>query len=644
MKSKIIFLALFSILLLPGCRDQFLDVTNKNDLDLSSFFKTKTDVIMAVNTAYTPQGHGGMYGLDFLLKFGSYDDRIWFENPETYDKLVITSDEFKGAFDDCYRGIFRCSDIINNMKPLVPKVITQAECNAFEAQLRTLRAFYYFHMVTMYRSPFFYNEFNIPTDALANYGNCDPEFFWDQIEIDLAFATDPANDLKNNQWEWGADDRGRVTRGGALALWGKVCLWKHYYYYLENGKDEYVYYLDADDNKKAITVNGYNPVRNTSGVEKVITRQQNLDKAKELFRQVMSMGYTLQGGMVTAEGTTPAETKQDFLNALSSNSTFTAEIAGSPIQGLPDGKTYKGENNNESIWEIQYNGDDRNAGGWLPAWQWGGARNYQYASVHLSSYKNHEIDPDAFYLYDDAQAGTRAAAAGFDIDPRAYATFFLDNTPLNTLGGMMLDWREEITDYYRPFSSSTDSKRVVSNPTKLLYLGDFPRGTGAVMKRKYSYPSFNTSDGGTRPPNCDAFNVRVIRYADVLMMYAEACLLSGTNTTEGLAALNEVRDRAGMFPRATLDISAIILERDMELMAENFRFLDIIRWSRDQQWFDQINFSTKAASGYGFKENWLRFTASDQNYPNIRYRTMYLPIPLTEINKNGGALKQNPGY
>ena len=327
MKSKIIFLVLFSILLLPGCRDQFLDVTNKNDLDLSSFFKTKTDVIMAVNTAYTPQGHGGMNGLDFLLMFGSYDDRIWFENPETFDKLVISTSDFTQTYSDCYRGVFRCSDIIKNMKPLVKDgVITQDECNAFEAQLRTLRAYYYFNMVTLFRSPFFYNEFNVPIDALANYGNCDPEFFWDQIEIDLDFATNPANGLKNNQWEWGADDRGRVTRGGAYALWGKACLWKHYYYYLENNAEKHEYFLDADG--KSFDLDGYNPVRRTSGgVTSVsITREQNLENAKKYIKEVMGMGFTLQGGSVAAQGTEPAVSKQDFLNALLSNSTFVLEL------------------------------------------------------------------------------------------------------------------------------------------------------------------------------------------------------------------------------------------------------------------------------------------------------------------------------
>ena len=638
MKSKIIFLALFSILLLPGCRDQFLDVENKNELDLGSFFKTKTDVELAVNTAYTPQGHGGLHGQAWQMKFGTLDDRIWHENPDALDRLVIVSDEFKGAYEDCYRGVFRCSDIIRNMKGLGEGVLTNDEYKLFEAQLRALRAYYYFNMVILWRSPFFYNEFNVPTNALANYGNCDPQLFWDQIDIDLKFATDPANGLKNNPWEWGADERGRVTRGGALALWGKVSLWKHYYYYLENGTDKYEYFLD-DDGKSFDIEGGYNPVRRTSGgVSSVsISRDQNLANAQKYFKEVMSMGFTLQGGPVSAQGTEPAVTKQDFINALLSNSTFVLELTGF------DGKTYRGENNNESLWEVQYNGDNRNAGGWLPAWQWGGAQNFQYTGIHASSYLNHEMDPDAFYLYEATTAGTRARAAGFDIDPRAYATFYLDDTPLNP-GGTWLDWRPESGIYNRRFTSATDSKRKVSDPTKRLYQGDMPKGTGAVMKRKYSYPIYTTADGGSMPPNCDPFNVRVIRYADALLMYAEACLLSGQNTAEGLAALNEVRDRAGMPPRGDLSITNIILERDMELMAEGHRFLDIVRWSRDQQWFDAINFSTKSLSGYGFKENWLKYPVSDQNYPNIRYRTMYMPIPLSEINKNEGYLKQNPGY
>jgi len=637
MKSKIIFLALLSILLLPGCRDQFLDVENKNELDLSSFFKTKSDVILAVNTIYTPQGHVGMHGQNWQMKFGTLDDRIWHENPDGLDRLIIGTDEFKDTYDDCYRGIFRCSDIIKNMKPLVSEgVLTQEESNFYEAQLRALRAYYYFNMVKLWRSPFFYNEANVPINALANYGNSDPRLFWEQIHIDLKFATDPAHGLKNNQWEWGPDDRGRVTRGGALALWGKTCLWKHYYYYLENQTDMHEFYIDSEN--KSFSVDGYNAVRYTTGggdVER-ISRDDNLARAKECFREVMGMGFTLQGGMVSATGTEPAVTKQDFINALLSNSTFLLDLEGF------GGKSYRGENNNESLWEVQYNGDNRNAGGWLPAWQWGGAMNFQFTGIHSSSYLNHEMDPDAFYLYEETETGTRAAAAGFDIDPRAYATFYIDETPFNTEGAM-LDWRPE-SGYNRKFTSATDSRSKVTDPTNRLYLGDMPKGTGAVMKRKYSYPIFTRFDGGSMPPNCDPFNVRVLRYADVLLMYAEACLLSGSNQADGLAALNQVRDRAGMFPKTTLDIRTIIEERDMELMAEGFRFLDIVRWSRDQQWFDQINFSTRTASGYGFKENWERYSVSDPNNPAITHRTMYMPIPLSEINKNEGYLKQNPGY
>ena len=152
---------------------------------------------------------------------------------------------------------------------------------------------------------------------------------------------------------------------------------------------------------------------------------------------------------------------------------------------------------------------------------------------------------------------------------------------------------------------------------------------------------WDDSDPTYKDRNSDPFNVRLIRYADVLLMYAEACLLSGTDLGAGLDALNRVRARAGMAATAVLDELTIIEERDYEFMGEPFRFFDIIRWSRSPEWFDNINFSGKVAPSYGFKENFLRFTTTDRNIP---YRIMYMPIPLTEINKNGGALKQNPGW
>jgi hypothetical protein len=80
-----------------------------------------------------------------------------------------------------------------------------------------------------------------------------------------------------------------------------------------------------------------------------------------------------------------------------------------------------------------------------------------------------------------------------------------------------------------------------------------------------------------------------------------------------------------MPPVAALTRTAIMHERDVELALEGHRFLDLVRWSFDPlwniKWYDLLGNSS--------------FTVG---------KNEYLPIPLEEINKNHGQLKQNPGW
>ena len=587
--KKSIIAVVVSAFLLSACTDSFLDVENRNNLDEGSFLKTEYDLQLAVNSAYCPLGHDGMYGLQWTQRFGTMDDRTWWETPTSFDVFLITLNDFSGMYDELYRGVFRCADILSKKGKLVPGIMTEEAYAPYEAQLRALRAMYYFNLVTLFKSPYFYNENNVPTDPMAYYGNSESELFWNQIDIDLKFATEHLPP------SYEASELGRITKGAAYALWGKVKLWKHYYYYIEN---------DLEGTAEAT---------------------QNLADAKTYLNWVITSGlYELQG---EPGGSNPAVTKQDYLNALTSNFAF-IDIE------MPGGKVYASENNVESIWEVQYNSEKR-GDGWLPAWQWGGAKNYQFFGVHNSSYKNQEMDPDAFYVYDETAAGMPAFDAGFDRDPRAYATFFLDETPTHEAD--LMDWRDN--GYNVAFRSAANSKGTVMK--QHLYQGTMPLGTGGIMRKKYSFPQFTTADASVAAPNCDPFNYRVIRFADVLLMYAEACYLSGSDETAGLSALNRVRLRAGMNTVDALSEAVIIKERDMELMGESFRFLDIVRWSRDSRWFNAINFSSNTPLQYDFLTNFTKYTTPDPKYP---YRLMYMPIPQTEINKNGGQLKQNPGW
>lgn len=122
----------------------------------------------------------------------------------------------------------------------------------------------------------------------------------------------------------------------------------------------------------------------------------------------------------------------------------------------------------------------------------------------------------------------------------------------------------------------------------------------------------------------------VIRYADVLLMKAEAAMAGGTSTQNvpGIEAYNEVRTRAGMTTlatdgSATLTRDMLLDERRTELAFENHRLYDLVRFGVAQ------DVLTTYAGTIG-----RVFSPTD----------IILPIPQNEINVSNGKLLQNPGY
>ncbi|MEJ7560634.1 MAG: RagB/SusD family nutrient uptake outer membrane protein [Pedobacter sp.] len=128
-------------------------------------------------------------------------------------------------------------------------------------------------------------------------------------------------------------------------------------------------------------------------------------------------------------------------------------------------------------------------------------------------------------------------------------------------------------------------------------------------------------------------NVRILRYADVVLMYAEAANeLGGTgNITNALGALNSVRARArgtnnDILPNVTTTDQAVLRdairhERRIELAMEHDRFFDIVRWG--------ISGAAMQAAGK---------TSFNPARDNL------LPIPQQQIDLSRGTLTQNFGY
>jgi hypothetical protein len=122
-------------------------------------------------------------------------------------------------------------------------------------------------------------------------------------------------------------------------------------------------------------------------------------------------------------------------------------------------------------------------------------------------------------------------------------------------------------------------------------------------------------------------NIRVIRYADVLLMNAEANNELG-NTNAAKASLELVRARArggnvGVLPEITTNDQATLRtaiwnERRAELAMEFDRYFDVIRQGRGLQVF----------GSKGWKAN----------------KNEVWPVPQNEIDLSTGVLVQNPGY
>lgn len=99
----------------------------------------------------------------------------------------------------------------------------------------------------------------------------------------------------------------------------------------------------------------------------------------------------------------------------------------------------------------------------------------------------------------------------------------------------------------------------------------------AILTGGKEYPSDHVPSLGAQNTNQTNFNVA--RYAEALLLYAEACI--GADEAAGLKALNEVQERSGSGKISTsLTIDAVMEEKQYEMWFENCRFHDLVRWSK----------------------------------------------------------------
>ena len=159
----------------------------------------------------------------------------------------------------------------------------------------------------------------------------------------------------------------------------------------------------------------------------------------------------------------------------------------------------------------------------------------------------------------------------------------------------------------------------------------------------------------------------IMRYAEVLLLYAEACAMSNDTDGSGLKALNAVAQRAGAPTYDKLTMDNVKQEKWFELCWEGTRFWDLVRWgdaatvlawkSHDETPYLGDEFYIKGSMGKktSGKPHKARISFIDDGwaksgggYKAGKHELYPFPFDVIQINpwneETKEGLKQNPGW
>ncbi|MCL4637793.1 RagB/SusD family nutrient uptake outer membrane protein [Olivibacter jilunii] len=329
--------------------------------------------------------------------------------------------------------------------------------------------------------------------------------------------------------------------------------------------------------------------------------------AAEAAEQVMGLGYSLF--KLTTEA--PIDATDDYsewVNFRDAADEQKFRLALRSYEGL---FRQVNEGNSEVIFDRQYIAqvDANYLNTYLPSGDMGGWSSVTPTQSLVDAYDNYQsgepispVDPARraeWYKNNDPAFANEYK----NRDPRFYATVLFNGAPWNA------------------FSNGFEFK--------------WTPGASNMSQTGYNFRKLVDPTFYQEPIIDNHANVILIRYAEILLTYAEAKNeLSGPDAAI-YTALNQIRERAGMPPVDQAKYASqeslrqlIRRERRVELALEGQRFMDIRRWKIAPQVMKNIN---DVRNTLAQARSW-----NDKLY--------LLPVPQTQIDLSQGVLTQNPGY
>ena len=490
MKTRSNSLVLFSFIAMTiGSCENFLDVQPRYVQDAENYFNQPSDYEMALTaaydllqTSYLTQWIGEIASGNAIAGGESVTDTEGLHQIEGMTHNAVNN-ELRSIFRWNYAGIAR----VNYMMEFQNKIDFQGK-NGILGQARFLRAYYYFELTKYFGDVPLVIDQRLGADQVTKLDRSPRSLVYAQIESDLRFAS--------STLPWSNPEKGRVDKGAALALLGKVQLYQ---------------------GKHAEAVISLDSVINFGG-------------------------YALVADYDTLW--------------------FAAN-----------------ENNSETVFDIEYSGLEGGGYGCMVCLEGNAAAGFngirQYVGPFYSDGNSYNLPTQDLYDAFDS-IDIRRDATILDLDA------FIAAQP----------------------NASSISYAIGGGGHTGFYNNKY-------IKRQ---AELGLPDNDLTSP----LNYKVIRYADVLLMAAEANVQEG-NDGQALSYVNSVRARVNMPARVSGGsalLADIFTERRLELSGEGLHFWDLLR-------------SGQAA----------------QSITNFQVgKHEIFPIPQVEIDLAGGIWSQNSGY
>ncbi|WP_288639841.1 RagB/SusD family nutrient uptake outer membrane protein [Coprobacter fastidiosus] len=570
-----------TMLLFTACN--FLETTPNDFIDPDDFYKDDTEAFMGLAGIYNTLNSSNVYGEKYYQAVGT-DDLTYYYTSSTAE--VGLSNNNYTANDANLAAIWQgLYEGINNANYFLERItdapVTEENKKLYRGEATFLRAYFYFLLAQSW------GDVPLITTAQTNTDNYMPNIKATPQATVLKFVTDEMEKVLNDGENYSIGTiqtvgSGRVSRSAVKGILARV----------------YLKRAGWPTNETEL----YAKAKYWAG--EVINPQDGS----------MTHSLNLQGY------------DQVFIN-LASDTYDPAEV----------------------IWEVEFKGNRQdshtNAGrvGSLIC----GIQNADVLQTSLGySYGRHCVTPGLWDLYNDLDG---------DGDPELISTKD-ESDPLNEKYN-----RDERKDWnIAPYRFQKRDDATVYWKRNWEYIGDVKLNNNGDPDLKDGNQQFATRtqyierNAGKfrreyelvtpRDKNYTPINFPLLRYSDVLLMYAEAQnKAEGTPSVESIAYVNEVRTRANA-PEVTItdsdDFQRLIEdERGRELCFEGLRKMDLIRWGKYKSAMEKVSLYATDARWSSGRQYLLVYATNGAT--SDRYQ--WLPIPTRELGLNN-LLQQNQAW